>query len=781
MSAFPETLDRNAWIAWGLQHPDEAFRRLSLLEIRAGLGGSEFRDHLEILIKREKTETHRRLAQEILQQLETLEQSSRRSLDWSREIPDRYFSATSPAGFSCIIPLLRKQKEPPPPELLDVWRTAVSHHPCHEAAGIGFSLLARFGEENDAALAEPGLSAESAFVGSAAIDLLARHQNLFPERIHLALLSPLPTVRLHAIEKLRPVDSEEALEHLKPLLENTDPEIRLQAISNLLLFPFPQTEPLILQFLSGEPFPLLMVFAAFAIFMNPHPDLPVKLADMYFSSSGVKRHIIKLALNSVLGTIRESGVLQEAPEAYLQRTKSSIADRKFTFQKQTALKNLEEEDEEVRLAAIRFLEAFPDDPEIAIALTTARKRLPSLPDPVPGLASASIAEPISPSPTPASSPASTTLAADARSTSGKSISCASHAEFQQKKPGFSARMTFDTSTDFLREVLAVFEQWGGTEDGHFLISLLKHPHPVIVTTTIRVLAKIDIDSLRPFLNALIQKDHPRIRAGALEVFLQADREGALQYLKAMLKSPQPAQRKRALANFVFVDYPAVEPIILEVFSGERLSELAIRMGYFIASNPTLTGLKALFIRSHDNNSLLLAEFRELWEFSVREGAQHLGMTPEELEKTCREQAQTERRKSDKPLPAYAFKRLHQSTSAKSPGRIPLFRLPPLSPTGWGVVATVFLLTLGFIWWNPGQSRSERTLRTPVSRGRPGSGHTTITPPSQRTEAGQPPSPALFLPGNPGSTKDTRRLRRSEKRIPLPPEGEREWEKREKQR
>lgn len=725
MENLPDSLDRKAWVLWGLQHSYATFRELSLREILVSRTWDEFSSILDTLSANEESEPCRELIKNIRRGKlfeKQVSQLREQNISFS---PERY-RENSKFDLDVELECAKKLKERPSEEVLERWRDSIRNNWDWPVNSIGFALLSRFGNDRDVGLAEIGLSSKDAMVGITAIDLLARKSDEFTEKIFVGLISFVYPIRFHAIEKLRSIDPEEALEHLKPLLRNEEPEVRLQAISNLLLFPFSLSEPLVLEFLSCETIPLLMVFAAFAIFMNPHPDLPIKLSEMFYVSKSVKRQIVKLTLSKVLESIQQTGILKEDPDEYLSRIKGVLQDRKKSYLKKIAIANLADRDDETRFTAVQTLLKCEQDTDVVAALKNLRCEEKN--EEILQVLQSFLGE----------------EAPDPRAV----LECSTKEDFFANREKFRQILQADSPREKILKTLNFYERFGSIEDGKQIVPFIKHANAAIVAQAIRVLGKIDVDSLHPFLNSLISKDHPRISAAALEVFVQIDKEAALQYLKAMLKSPLPTVRKRALSNFIFVDYPSVEQILLEVFSGERIQEVRVQMGFIIASNPTSNGVQAIYNACHDSNFKEIPELIDLWEFA-RDGAiPQLAPNTATLERLCKIAFEKNLEKTGKPKPKYAFKR-KKDTQPQESGF--------LSQKYWIGFAAALCVAL-FLMARSNQPDSDTPNLKPEA---PIKGHLeSFSFPANRLKK------APHIPIKKG-IKDTRRIRRNRKRIPLP--------------
>ncbi|RCK79250.1 MAG: hypothetical protein OZSIB_0121 [Candidatus Ozemobacter sibiricus] len=658
----PGTLDLNAWLAFSLASPHEVERRLALDEI--GFQGltEAFVDDLQRLAATDPAAACRTAAARLLERAR--QAAAARPVETIELTPERTRALLEVGEDALQQVVLRSLRKAPAPEILDTWRAHLPSEENAEVIGVGLTLLARHGRPEDASLALLFSSHPSASVVKTAIDLLhGQNPGQFKEGIVRFLTSDDLEIRLHTIRKLRTFDPREAQTYLRSLLAARDPFIRQRALRELLLVPFAESEALYLAYLAAEPLPLLLVLAGSAVAMNPAPDLPPKLYDVFLSARDLRARILQLVINQLLVSIKASGILQEPIETYLETLKSTLQKRKLWVTARLALADLDHDDPEVRLAAIDKLSQARSFPKVQEALER-REAIETVDEVREALARALGRE-----------KESFTIAGfrarikdgsfyglDPRVQKRFISAIADEDSFREARDIIGIAVVADLERGVLLHLLDRIAAHGRQWDPKCLFRYLKSDDPGILAAALRAIGRLDLDAIAYEIPNLLRHDDFRVKMAALELYLVSDKASALQYLIGMLKAQQVKIRKNGLALLATVDYPSAERILLDYFPVEKNLEAKLQAGFILAANPTLEGIQVLYAGCHDERGALLPPFQDLWESALEAAVPLLAPDAATLLASCRSRRSAEQTAAAAEPPTYAFKKITAATN-----------------------------------------------------------------------------------------------------------------------
>ncbi len=330
-------------------------------------------------------------------------------------------------------------------------------------------------------------------------------------------------------------------------------------------------------------------------------------------SKSIKRHILEILLRQMVQSIKESGILDEAPETYLASLKAELDNRRQELATAIILRDLRHDEVEVRRQAIEKLLPRSDEPRIQKALRIRAKKEtdPELLKLIHDLLEDSTDE------SAAAIDFSSELfwqkpvrdqLAHLKNISGS--------EFSEIKPSLLPRMTDTTPRPVFVRILKLFQEFGSVADVEVLLALLKSKDPATISLALRALARIDFDTIATVINPLLRSDNLAIKAAALEVYIECDEEGAKQYLASMLLSPVASIRRKALTLTPLVDLAAIEKELIIILSRDSHPDIQAQAGAVLASNPSAARLKFIYAMTHQAVTQPVKELTELWE-SVR--------------------------------------------------------------------------------------------------------------------------------------------------------------------
>ncbi|MFZ2955771.1 MAG: HEAT repeat domain-containing protein [Candidatus Ozemobacteraceae bacterium] len=656
-ASIPRVLELDAWLLFGLQAGDETTRRLSLEELAAsGIGSSpEILARVQAIAASDPSTACNQLANRIL----AAEEARLEAVSLAGQIefsPGTFKALMENAAPDLRTALLKAVRKSPAEELLDLWRQQLLGETDPIVLEAGFSLLARFGRESDAVFSLGALQHDSTGVVTAAIDLLhAQNLGMFKEQVGSVLSSPNATIRLHGVRKLRTIDPHEASLFLKDFLSSADPLIRQRGLRELLLFPFSEAETLYFRYISAEIAPLLLVIAGLSVAFNPHPDLPVKVYDIFLVSRGLKKHILQLIVNQVVETVKEAGILSETEADYLASLKNKLSDRRTALMLRLTMRELGHSELEVRRTAFERLSPFAKQPQVREALL---RHFEKETDPELKSHIGEITGETATATLPAFLEAVQTSSffdLTPRAQRGLLATVKDSDTFRQARASFRILLIGSPAKSILLEIIHITGTYGDTGDSASLLPLLQHPENAVVAAAIRSCGQIDLDVILPQINPLLQHADPRIKTAALEVFLKADKEGAVHYLQSMCNTPQAPIRRNALSLMPLLDYSSAEPLLLAMFQIEKQADIKEQIGMMIAANPTEEGMMALYRISRDDKGNVNPAFRELLEVAVQTAVGILAPDRAAIEAKFSEAAQKEKIREQAPKPDYSYK------------------------------------------------------------------------------------------------------------------------------
>jgi len=760
----PLTLELSPWLSLALASPHRIERILALEEIGfQGLSG-EFAAEIERLAREDESAECRNSAGKLLATLK--KPRIDRKIEKVELTPERTKSLLEFGEETLQRIVLLSLRKAPTPEVLDTWRSHLLSEENGEVISVGLTLLSKFGSAADAALALAFTHHTSAGVVKSAIDLLhARNLDLFKERIVVFLTSDDLEIRLHAIRKLRTFDPSEAQTYIRSMLAARDPLIRQRGLRELLLVPFEESEVLYLAYLSAEPAHLLLVLAGSAVAMNPSPELPLKLYDIFSAARDTRAHILQLVIRQLLTAIRESGILHEPIESYLEKLKVTLQKRKLWTACQIALNDLAHEDADVRLDSIRRLQH-------GLELSNVREALERRIDKETSEEARELLLQIL---------GRSKEVFTAESLRQKVRDGSFHDLDPKTQKRHLAAISNSDSFRELRETIGIllfakldrsvllnlFDRigtHGRNWDPKPLFPHLKHEDPGVAAAALRTIGKFDPDCIAYEIPNYLRHDDVRIKTAALELYLLSDKSSALQYLAGMLKSPSVKVRKNGLSLLAAVDFPSAQGLLREYIPTERDTDARIQAGFILAANPTREGFKLLAMCCHDADGILLPAFQDLWDSAIVGAIPLLAPDISALMEGLAKQPKAELTAGQDKQPPYSFKNVtnitkknlygekDQFSGQNAPSELAEARAKEaldkaagfLEQHRLGLSAAALLLVTGGLWWFAGDR-----IRLPGSTGiGPSVVHES---PSARMEesGGNAPAMVAGMRGKPG--------------------------------
>ncbi|MBF0408539.1 MAG: HEAT repeat domain-containing protein [Candidatus Riflebacteria bacterium] len=632
----PGSLDLNVWLAFSLASSNEIERRLALDEIDYQGLAKFFVDDLNRRSRTDTSKICRDLSDKLLQDIKGSPSDQLvESIELTPERVNALFRLNRETRQKVIQASLRK---PPKPEVLDNWRSYLNQENDPEVIRIGLSLLARFGCHSDTSLAVPFINHTSALLVKTVIDLIHAHnRTMFKNCVAQFLSSDDLDIRIHAIRKLRSFEPESVKQYLRSLLLHPDPFTRQRALRELLLLPASESESLYLACLAVEPLPILLVFAGAAMAVNPSPDLPQKLFDVFSAARGMRSHVLHLILLKILNAFKASGIIQETIQSYLGTLKATQQKRNLWVTTKMALIDLDNSETDIRLAAIRKLKQSVFSPKVRKALEqrrsieTVQQILDTLDQALGGELESYSIEGLR-----SRIKDGTFYSLDARLQNNFLDTINDENSFLEIRPVLTHLFAATLEKSVLVRFFECIATHGQGLNPKPLFRYLKSSDSDIQAASLRAIAKLDFDSISYEIPSLMRHSDNRVQIAALELYMQTDKISALSYLETMLKAPQGKVRKNALSLLLNVEPSWVKDILHDFFPAEKNLEIKLKAGYILASNPNLENLQLLYSGTHDEKGVINESFKELWDSILENSIPLLAPDEASLKASCQE-------------------------------------------------------------------------------------------------------------------------------------------------
>ncbi len=636
-NAMPEHLELNEWIQLCLDSENEVLRQIALEELSATGIPPYLNQKLREMSGRDPSSVCRQLAGWVcgLDEARATLRSQIRKLELSPANIQMLLDGAEPATASALTQFLRKS---PSEETLATWRSHLLSESNSRILQIGLTILGKFGQESDFELAEKFLLHSDQEVVCAALGLL-QQQNVeaFKRNLRAGLTSKSFKIQLHAVHLLRIIDVDEAIKYICAFLSHKNPLIRQRALRELVLVPFDKISHILIQYLSAETNPLLLIKAGFLVAFNPVPDFPLKLYDILNLARDSKKHILQLILKQNIEAVTSAGIIKMTRDEYLAYLQQKLNVRRSEMTIRCAAKDLASTDESIRSVAVEKLVPFVGFQSVRTALENHLKTEKS--EEI--VSALEVALGISTEKTENNSKTFNIKDADSidlflkcsvkeQKSFIKNIK--SFEQFTEGKIFLLEILQSEAKKPVMLEVLRCFSSYGTRLDTHFVLKFLESNDPSIAAATIKAIGNFDLDAILPKLNLLLANDDPRVKSSALEVYVQADKEGAVQYLSSMLKSTSLANRRLGLSLLPQLDYPSAEPLLWNLLKYEANGELKQQAGYMVAANPTYEGVKRLFNISHKKDASIKPGYEEIWSVAKLSAESVFDMSAEEIEK-----------------------------------------------------------------------------------------------------------------------------------------------------
>jgi len=439
------------------------------------------------------------------------------------------------------------------------------------------TLLKRFGAAEDGARIEPLCHHHDPRVVMMAVEAL---EKLNPEDLR-PMLVPLLShsdsgVRGAAIRLLTKWDPTEALVHFEAFLFAEDATEREIALFFAYFFPFVEVEPLLLRFLGLESDLGLLRKAGYLFQVNPLPEEPPRLIEVWETCSGEKRQLIGQILTGVVTALSASGLIPKQPEEILAELQAEYRSRRRHHlieqcrvalgstevahrsegcrQLQTAIEAGHEEARQV-LADHLTRET---DPELRQALAAFfAVRATTTPSPVVG--------------------APTELTPAERVTWLERVDADG---YRQHRKQILSWLEQGAPAEKI-PVVKLLARVGSVDDASLLKRLFGESDPALLVTLIDAVRQLDIALLDPLLPKLIAHVDDQVREAAVRAFILRDKKQALIQVEQLAGSSRPSDRAIAIFALGQFDFLSVAELVVTLLERDTDPEHLRQLGVLV--------------------------------------------------------------------------------------------------------------------------------------------------------------------------------------------------------
>ncbi|MBI3039557.1 HEAT repeat domain-containing protein, partial [bacterium] len=215
------------------------------------------------------------------------------------------------------------------PIVVDLFRSMRWSEFPTEVLPFFLKLVRDFGSPIDVPVLEELCRHPNPHVISLAVDALAK---MSPDRIETMLVplltNPSPGVRSQAIKNLLKLDPIEALKHYEAMLFSRDPTEKQMALFHAYFFPFEKIESAMLKFISFEQDAGLIAKAGHLFIINPSPETPLRLLDLFEHSTGPKKSELQRIILELIRFLEKTGEISQPASQFLDELKKTYIEKK---------------------------------------------------------------------------------------------------------------------------------------------------------------------------------------------------------------------------------------------------------------------------------------------------------------------------------------------------------------------------------------------------------------------------------------------------------------------
>ncbi len=442
------------------------------------------------------------------------------------------------------------------------------------------NLLKRFGAPEDGARIEPLCHHDDPRIVMTAVEALER---LNPEDLR-PMLVPLLShqdsgVRGAAIRLLAKWDPAEALTHFEAFLFAEEPSEREVALFFAYFFPFGDVESLLLKFLGLESDEGLLKKAGYLFQVNPLPEEPARLIDVWETCSGEKRVLIGRILNGVVTALSASGLIDKTPELILAELQAEYRTRRFRHLIEQCRISLASTDSAHRAEGCRRLQsavqAGCEDARQVLWEHLGRETDQAIRQSLEAFFAVGATKP-----QPAPNLAPTDFSPTERAAWLERLDAEEYLRHRKLILQWLEQGTAEEKIP----VVAMMARVGAVDDAARLKKQFGDGEPALQAALIDALLKLDVVLLDPLFPKLIAHADNRVRESAMRAFVLRDKRQALMQVEQLAGSARVPDRATAIFALGHFDFLSVVDLAISMLERETDPEHLRQLGVFIKAH-----------------------------------------------------------------------------------------------------------------------------------------------------------------------------------------------------
>lgn len=496
-----------------------------------------------------------------------------------------------------------------------------------------------------------------------------------------------------ALQVLVDFDLEEALAHFEELLFSKKADQQMTALASAFHFPFDRLKTYLYKFFIIEQNLEMLQMAGDFFLINPDPQVPFRLLELYEEVEIEKREFVNLLLSGVCKNIRDSGVMGGDFENFLQGLRDAISKKKRHRSTRELFQLIEDGEGRINNEIIELFTRMKEDPEILQLLKL------GMDEPIPETTRSVLQTLLDPSWAPAS---------DVPAPQGDDWKNLEPVEKVRKIAAF-ATSTSPQDEEFINEImkdpnspaellaacLRTAEKRKLSNYFEAAEKLLKHPQEIVVAEAIVYLGTLNLDLLIPYLNRLKNSKQKKVQSSLVKLLRKYDIEQAVRTIELFLKSP--LTEGLAIHWMFLLDFSLIRKILISFLETKpRPDVFQIGLSVF-QSNPDPENLFYLLYLEKTlggDYSEKVKKLREETHSTITQMRLLDKKQLEELERKNLDRFQQEMQRREKPAPAYSLKTIRKIVKEKEEKKSSMIAgiFSVLIVTGIGISLVAFIFT-----------------------------------------------------------------------------------------
>lgn len=536
------------------------------------------------------------------------------------------------------------------------------------------------------------------------------------------LTSSTLDTKAQAIQVLYKWNRTEAIKYFRGLLLSENKAEKALALHHGQHLDYKDIENHLLELLSTEKDPSLLLSLSRIFMKNAHIELPSLLHNTVYSLSGEQQNLTKGLL---LGVIRELGkrnLIEGSVQDYLKKlkqesiAKSHAAKPQASAQPQAPAQQKPQPQSQLYgqvQAQAQVQPQVQDEPQSQAqkqspaqlqGQPSAKAQLPPQPEQA---AQLPVVQPEAAAPLPQED-------LKEKLKNYKFLSEKEKIQFMQKiTPEFFvanrstllSHMTLAVDKELAAHIKLI-GRYGDVEDATQIKALCKSSNADVVCACIRALTTLDVEFLCLYLPQFLQEKNGKIRMTATRVFAQIDSVRMLSLLTGMISSPNSRLRNLGVSTSMLVDFNLVREPLIQALAKEKSLELLEKISTVLASNPDKEMLLDVYkimkqrIYEQKEMQIVLKNIAEKLSITINkeQSPEEILLEIEELykkEKTKLKEKRIKDLKTETQESKEIVKRTTSEEDKTNVRRKVTFTIMILAGAAWGgLVAYLLLLALG---------------------------------------------------------------------------------------